>query len=200
MVLKVPTLKMPDCPFKNPITIPLNAKDRFMRLPALAAIVFAISISAAHAAPEAKPLGTFGNWMAYADVEAGKQVCYLAIKPEKSDGGYKARGDVFLTVTHRPAARTFDVVSVVAGYQYKQDSDAAVDVDGKAWNLFTTSDRAWARDAATDKAIVTAMQKGKTLSVKGTSNRGTPTTDVFTLSNFSKAYKAIGEACKKPAG
>jgi hypothetical protein len=171
-----------------------------MRLLALIAAVLGLSSSVAWAAPEAKDLGTFGNWRAYEDVEAGKKVCYLAVKPDKTEGGYKARGNVFLTVTHRPSAKTYDVVSIVAGYQYKPDSDVAVNVDKNSWSLFTASDRAWARDAATDKAIVKALAKGGSLVAKGTSNRGTPTTDTFVLTGFSKAYKAINDACKKPAG
>jgi len=175
-----------------------------MRFAAFAFGVFGLmsvtAVTPASAAAEAKPLGTFAGWMAYADSDAGKPVCYLALKPTKTEGTYKARGDVFLTITHRPAAKSFDVVSIVGGYQYKEDSDVAVDVDKKTWSLFTSSDRAWARDAATDKAIVKGIAKSGTLVAKGTSNRGTPTTDTFALAGFAKAYKAINDACKKPAG
>jgi hypothetical protein len=171
-----------------------------MRFLVLTAVVLGLCSSAAVAAREAKDLGTFGDWRAYEDMEAGKKICYLAAKPDKTEGGYKARGNVFLTVTHRPSAKAFDVVSIVAGYQYKPDSDVAVNVDKNSWSLFTASDRAWARDSATDKAIVKALVKGNSLVAKGTSNRGTPTTDTFALAGFSKAYKAINDACKKPAG
>jgi invasion protein IalB len=170
-----------------------------MRSLVFAAALLGLSLSAAHAAPEAQDLGTFGNWKAYADVEAGKKLCYLAMKPDKTEGGYKARGNVFLTITHRPATKAFDVVSIVAGYQYKPDSDVAVNIGPSSWSLFSAADRAWARDAATDAAIVKAMAKGTALVAKGTSNRGTPTTDTFTLTGFGKAYKAINDACKKPA-
>jgi len=171
-----------------------------MRSLVLAAAVLGFCASA-HAAPEAQDLGTFNGWKAYADLEAGKKVCYLALKPDKTEGGYKARGNVFLTITHRPATKAFDVVSIVAGYQYKADSDVGVNVGPSSWTLFTNADRAWARDAATDKAIVKAIAKsGGTLVAKGTSNRGTPTTDTFALAGFAKAYKAINDACKKPAG
>jgi invasion protein IalB len=163
-------------------------------------VLTAAAAPGAHAAASAKDLGTYGKWLTYEEDDGGKPVCYMAAKPTQSEGTYKARGDVFITVTHRPAQRTFDVVSVVGGYQYKQDSGVAVTVDkGKAWDFFTNADRAWSRDAATDKAVVKAMAKGTTLTVKGTSNRGTPTTDVFALSGFGKAYKAISAACKKPA-
>ena len=153
----------------------------------------------AHAAEDAKTLGTFGKWTAFSTNQGGKMLCYAALNPAKSEGAYKNRGDVLLTVTHRPADKAFDVVSIVAGYQYLGDSDVAVTIAGKKFALFTSSDRAWARDAATDKQIVEAMVKGANLTAKGTSTRNTPTTDTFALGGFTAAYRAISDACKKPA-
>jgi invasion protein IalB len=46
-----------------------------------------------------------------------------------------------------------------------------------------------------DKALVDAMRAGKTVMVKGTSSRGTETTDSFSLGGFTKAYAEIGKAC-----
>ena len=39
------------------------------------------------------------------------------------------------------------------------------------------------------------MKKGNRMVVKGTSSRGTLTTDTFSLKGFTKAYGAIGKAC-----
>ena len=160
------------------------------------AIVLVLNAFTAFAAYEAEELGTFGSWVAYKDTERGKAVCYMISKPAKSAGDYTRRGDVFLTITHRPARKSLDVISVVAGYQYKDDADVVVSVDSKSWAFFTNTDRAWARDTATDKAVATAIARGHTMVVKGTSNRGTLTTDTFDLSGSSNAYKAINEACK----
>jgi len=170
-----------------------------MRFLAYAAVLMAGLSASAMAQPESKTLGTFGDWEAFIHVEAGKPVCYMVTKASKSDGTYKARGEVLLTVTHRPARKTMDVISIVAGYQYKVDSDVGVTVDKQAWNFFSSADRAWARDPATDKAVAQAIVKGSTLTSKGTSIRGTPTTDTFALAGATKAYKAISDACKAPA-
>ena len=87
---------------------------------------------------------------------------------------------------------------MVAGYQYEPDSDAVVTAGASTFKLFTNADRAWARDSQTDQQIVQALIKSATVVIKGTSNRKTPTTDIFSLTGFSAAYKAIGDACKKP--
>ncbi len=163
---------------------------------AIAATLFALSVSQA-SAQEVKVLGTFGKWIAQTYKENGKPVCFMSVKPESSEGNYKARGDVQFLVTHRPAAQAFDVISVVSGYQYLPDSDAVMVVNGKRFSLFTNGERAWARDTQTDKAVVQLLTKGKTFTVKGTSSRNNVTTDVFPLAGFSAAHQSITDACKK---
>jgi invasion protein IalB len=164
---------------------------------AFAAAVSLAAMSSSARAQDVKVLGTFGKWIAQTYKENGANVCFMSLKPEKSEGNYKARGDVMFMVTHRPAERAFDVVSVMAGYQYAQDSDAVLTSGGKKFELFTSGDRAWARDAQTDKAIVQLLTKNKTMVVKGTSARNNITTDNYTLNGFAAAYKAISDSCKK---
>lgn len=165
---------------------------------ALIAMAFALAAPMVAGAQEMTALGTFGKWVAYTYTDKGKPVCYMSAKPDKSEGAYKARGEVELLVTHRPAEKAFDVLSVVAGYQYKPDSDVVLTAGGQAFNLFTNADRAWARDAKTDAAVVQQLIKSSTAVIKGTSSRNTPTTDTVSLTGFSAAYKAIGDTCKKP--
>jgi invasion protein IalB len=150
-------------------------------------------------AQEVTVLSTHGKWTAFTYTENKQPVCYIAAKPDKSEGNYTARDEVMLLVTHRPAEKAFDVVSMVAGYQYRQDTDAVMTVGSQKYELFTVgSDRAWARDSKIDRAIAQSMIKGNTAVVRGTSSRGTLTTDTFSLSGFTAAYQAINAACKKP--
>lgn len=160
--------------------------------------VLALFLSAPEGrAQEVKVLGTFGKWVAQTYKENGQPVCFMSAKPGSSEGNYKARGEVLFMVTHRPAEQAFDVISVVAGYQYLADSDAVIMVNGKRFNLFTNGERAWARDAQTDKGIVQLLIAGNALTVKGTSSRNNVTTDTYPLTGFTAAHDAITENCKK---
>lgn len=167
-----------------------------MRLTVLT-FICAVLLSTTASAQEVKVIGTYGKWIAQTYKENGQAVCFMSAKPEKSEGNYKARGDVQFMVTNRPAERAFDVVSVAAGYQYLPDSDAVVTVTDKKFNLFTSGERAWARDTQTDKAIVQTLLKSKSVVVKGTSNRNNITTDTFPLAGFVAAHKVISDSCKK---
>ena len=162
------------------------------------AVALALAIFAAGSTAMAQGierLGDFGDWNAYQFNENGNIACYIASAPTKAKGNYTKRGEVFSIVTHRPSESRRDEVSFIAGYTYKKDSSVEVSIGAESFKLFTQSDGAWAPDKEADAALVTAMIKGRGMVVKGTSSRETKTTDTYSLSGFTKAYKAINKAC-----
>ena len=140
-------------------------------------------------------LGGAQGWQAYSDTVKGHKICYLVGEPEKSEPDSAKRAKVFATVTHRPGEKVTNEVSFNAGYLFKEGSEAELTVDAKKFMLFTNKDGAWSRDAAGDKAVVEALAKGKQAVVKGTSARGTATTDTYTLAGFTQALAQIDKAC-----
>jgi len=147
------------------------------------------------AAQEAKHLGSFDAWEAYTEPEGGKLVCYMGSEPTKAKGKYKKRGEAYVLITHRPAEKSSNVVSIAAGYTFQKSSEVDLRVGDQAFKLFTDGGHAFAYDAKTDKALVEAMIRGAVMVVNGTSSRGTLTTDTYSLKGFTAAYKAIGKAC-----
>lgn len=146
--------------------------------------------------PQSNILGTFGMWTAYVFHDGTGKVCYMAAEPTESKGKYTSRDDVFLTITHRPAEKTYDVVSMTAGFTYQKGSKPNIRIDKKkAITLIPVEDMAWAKDDKTDATLVKDMIAGSNAYVNGTSKRGTKITDTFSLKGFSKAYNAINEAC-----
>ena len=141
-------------------------------------------------------LGTFGNWTAYTYHDEMGRICYMASQPITSSGKYSKRDDVFLMITHRPNEKNYNVVNTIAGYTYKKDSKPTITVDNKkSVSLISYEDTAWAKDSKTDKDLVEQMKEGSSAVLKGTSKRGTATTDTFSLKGFSKAYQKISEVC-----
>jgi hypothetical protein len=143
----------------------------------------------------AKSLGSEGTWSAYlAQNKAGK-VCYLVGQPEKTEPASMKRKPVMAMVTHRTEDNVSNVVSFDEGYPLKADDDVVVEVGPEKFPLFGKDDTAWARTAELDKTIVTALAKGKDVVVKGTPQKGHPTTDTYLLAGFSKALALIDKAC-----
>ncbi len=140
-------------------------------------------------------LGGAQGWEAYSDAEKGHKICYLVGEPSKSEPAGAKRSKVYASITHRPADKVANEVSFNAGYLFKEGSDAELIVDGRKFSLFTSKDGAWSRDAATDKAVVEALAKGKQAVIKGVSARGTETTDTYSLAGLSQALQQIDKAC-----
>ena len=165
-----------------------------------APFLLALAMAApAAAADTPQVLGTFGEWTAFAEGQAGSKLCYAASAPVKKEGKYSSRGDAAVLVTNNLGDKTFDVVSIVAGYDFQSGQDVLVQVDEKKFNLFSKGDRAWNSDTAGDKAMVAEMKRAGKLIVIGTSNKGTRTTDTYSLSGFGKAYEAMAKACPEHA-
>ena len=141
-----------------------------------------------------KLIDVFNAWSAFTEKENGKAFCYIGSLPEKMEGKYTQRGDALILVTHRPAEKSFDVISIQAGYIYHKESGVKVTIGGQSFELYTKGGHAWAK-AKIDRQLVAAMKGGKTMVVKGTSSRGTLTTDTYSLSGFTAAYGAMGKAC-----
>jgi hypothetical protein len=144
---------------------------------------------------KAEHLGDAQGWSAFAETDRNAKACYLVGRPVKSEPESVKRGDLYVYVTHRPAEKALNVVSFAAGYPYKDGSDAELAVDSRKFTLFTSKESAWSRDAATDKAVVEAMAKAKQATLKGTSVRGTVTTDTYDLDGFAAMLAQIDKAC-----
>jgi Invasion associated locus B (IalB) protein len=149
----------------------------------------------ASSAGSAQRLGNAEGWTAYVYKEKTGQVCYLAGGPQKSEPANSKRKPPTAMVTHRPEEKVANVVSFVEGYMLKEGSDASLDIGGTKFDLFTKGDSAWARTADLDKTIVEAMAKGKQAVVKGTPQKGQPTTDTYALAGFAQALAMIDKAC-----
>jgi hypothetical protein len=161
--------------------------------------VLALMLSAGLAATAIaadKPLGTFKVWSAMSFTEDGKTVCMMWSQPEKSEGDYTKRGEVFVFVTHRPGDQEMNKLSFETGYTFKEKSEVRVTIDGQAYTLSTDGSTAWSYDSKDDARMVKAMRAGSTMVMEGTSSRDTETRDTYSLGGFSAAHNAINKVCK----
>jgi hypothetical protein len=135
------------------------------------------------------------GWDAFTYSEKASRVCYVVGHPSKSEPRNVTRGRIDALVTHRPKENAVNVINFDLGYAFKPGASVELEVDGHKFTLFTDKDSAWARDSATDKAVTEALAKGKHAIIKGSSARGTATTDTYTLDGFAQALAAIDKAC-----
>ena len=129
-----------------------------------------------------------GKWTFTKD----KDWCYIGSIPLLEEGNYTKRGDTYFLV-YRINNQPNPEIQINAGYNYSETKEVEVIIDNNK-NLLSIveGDTAWTEN---DKKIIESMKKGKEMIVKGTSSRGTLTTDTYTLIGFTAAYNKLKKDC-----
>lgn len=140
---------------------------------------------------------SFGHWRAYKADDSGQPVCYMALTTSFPRNKKFKRGEAHLLITQRPEEKSKDVISYASGYVYKPASDVLVQIGKQSFNMFTSKDTAWSRDAAADKALTAAILGAKTITITGTpaQKNAAPTHDRLDVTGAADAYHAINQAC-----
>jgi invasion protein IalB len=159
--------------------------------PALAAA--AKPAAAAAAGPTS--IGTFKAWTAWTGQDASGLICYVSAEPSASKPTGLNRDPVHFLVVHRKGLGTRNEVQTLIGYPIKKDSKPAANLDGKSYPMIAEGSGAWLASTADETGFVAALEKGSTLTVTGTSQRGTQTTDTYSLSGVTAAMQAVDKAC-----
>ncbi len=143
-------------------------------------------------------MGTFDDWEAYSYKSSGAPVCYVYSVPKKTESDKKInkRDPVSFLVTNFVGRKIKGQVSTIIGYPFKESSTVSLKIDDKIFELYTNGDTAWAAAVETEAQIVKALKTGKSLTINGTSWKGTVTTDTYSLAGVAKALDKIDTACK----
>ena len=116
--------------------------------------------------------------------------CSIFQIPVSEKGDYTKRGTVLFYVFKEDSA---EYVRIDAGYPYDPNKYVKVSIDGNNYQFFGEKDSAWSMKD--DRLIIDAMKAGKELTVVGYSQRGTETTDTYTLIGFTNAYNSMQKDC-----
>jgi invasion protein IalB len=160
----------------------------------------ATAAAPAAAAGDAQPtlLGQYGDWGAYTASPGGNKVCFALAKPKtmKTEPEGRKRDPSYVFVSTRPADKVKNEVSVIIGYPFKTNSDATAEIGTAKFAMYTQNDGAWIKNVGEEARMVDAMRKGADLTVKGTSGRGTQSTDQYSLKGLAQALDKIEQECK----
>ena len=140
-------------------------------------------------------LGQYDNWGAYWAAPEGRKVCFAAARPNGAQSN-RARNPAYLFITSRPRDKVKDEISAVASSPFKASADATAVIGGKSYALVTNADGAWVKHATDETKLVEVMRKGGDLVLKGTTDRGLQSTDVFSMKGLAQALDRISRECK----
>ena len=162
----------------------------------LVALLSSFAMTAPGLAQQAQNLGTFQNWTAWKGTDANGEMCYISSQPQTTLPAGVNRSPIHFLVIHRKGLGTKNEVQTLIGYPFNTtNSNASATIDGKSYPMVTEGEAAWLAATADEPGFVAALKAGAQLVVRGTSQRGTDTTDTYSLSGATAAMNEIDKAC-----
>ena len=158
------------------------------------------ALSRVYAATPEK-IGTFRYWRVYQLGSGANKVCYMLSEPVEKLPRNVRRGKIYFSIMHHPANGVRNEASVSVGYPFSAKSNpyARIGTDSFDFDSGVQMEAdpswAWLRNPSHHDRLIDMMKRGNQLVFKGTSARGTLTTDTYSLLGFSKALARLNQAC-----
>ena len=140
-------------------------------------------------------VGKTSDWTTFAHDGPSGKLCFALTQPQEQEPKAARRDPAYLYVSAWLKDAVKSEVSVKFGYTLKKGSEVVATVDTTAFELFTVADRAFVEDAAQEQKLLDSMKKGAKLIIKAQSERGTATTDTYSLSGLGQALQALAQGC-----
>ena len=136
-----------------------------------------------------------GDWSLMTDDKTPKQTCFVTSEPKEMKPAAAKRDIVRIYISAWPKEGVKAEVSVKQGYPISKDNPALAIVDQASFRMFAKDERLFVADATQELKLVEAMKKGATLNITSTSERGTQTTDTYSLAGIAQALTALAANC-----
>ncbi len=172
----------------------LMSRGNFARILACALLLTPMSLSSV-VAQEVEKLGTFRFWTAWKGSDANGVLCYVSSQPQQALPTNVNRDPIHFLVINRKGLGTNNEVQTLVGYPLKADSTPEVSIDGRSYDMVVEGSAAWLASASEEGTFVAAMKAGSEMVVKARSQRGTDTTDTYSLVGVTAALDKISSDC-----
>lgn len=151
--------------------------------------VMLVLLAAPAAAREA--LGVFDRWGAFTDPSPLR--CYAIAAPAQSGGASAWRP--FASIATWPGQGVRNQLHIRLSRERNPQSRVTLSVGERRFDLVAGNADAWAPDARTDAAIVTAIRSSRSMSVETLAKSGAPFADVYALRGAATAIDAASLGC-----
>ncbi|WP_248306700.1 hypothetical protein [Bosea sp. AAP35] len=145
---------------------------------------------------QAMLLETAGKWQAFSSQQGRTKVCYALSKAESRLPANLKDVEGLLFVATRPTEGVRNEISFVMNFDLKEDVEHQAIIGSERYALVAKGQNMWLKNPAEEPRMLDSLRKGAALEIKGTSRRGNPTTDKYSLSGMSQVVKRAEDACK----
>ncbi len=161
---------------------------------ALLSLVGAVAIAVAAAGAGAATRDTIGiykGWGTFRDTVPPR--CYAIAKPVMAGG----RTGGFASVASWPRRGMRNSLHIRLSRERDRSAGVTLTVGERRFGLVANGLDAWASDAPSERAIVSALRSGRSMSIEAVGAGGRPFADTYALSGAATAIDAAVLACSK---
>lgn len=155
------------------------------------AIVLLVALTLAAPAAARDRIGIYKGWGAFRDAQPRR--CYAIAQPQVAGRKNKSRG--WASVATWPDRRLRSSLHVRLSRERSRAVGVTLSVGERRFALSATGVDAWAADTASDRAIVSAIRNGRSMSVESVGADGQPFADTYALAGAATAIDAATLAC-----
>ena len=145
---------------------------------------------------QAMLLETAGKWQAFSSQQGRSKVCYALSKAETRTPANLKDVEGLLFVSSRPGEGVRNEISFVMNFDLKEGVEHQAIIGNERFALVAKGQNMWLKNPAEEPRMLDALRRGAGLEVKGTSKRGNPTSDKYSLAGISQIVKRAEDACK----
>ena len=149
----------------------------------------------ANAESDLKSVGKFKDWESFILSQEGTKICFAQSIPVVRAPKKFKREPSRLFVSFRPAKDIKNEISVTNGYEFKLKAPVSAKSGKKTYELFSKGRFAWMEDDKDGVKLISTMKKASRLMIIGNSEKGTQTTDHYSMMGFTKAYNTAKKSC-----
>lgn len=136
-------------------------------------------------------IGVFERWGAF--VDASPRRCFAIARPVSRP--VAGSGAAFAGIATWPGQNARAQLHIRLSRERNPQSRVTLSVGERRFELVAGAADAWAPDARTDAAVVSAMRSGRSMSVETLAKTGAPFADVYSLRGAATAIDAAAVAC-----
>ena len=154
-------------------------------------VALALALTTLVAAPVSgrETIGVYKGWGAFRDAPPLR--CFAIAEPVRSGGA----GRPFASVADWPRRGLHGAVHVRLSRERDRSAGVTLSIGERRFVLRADGADAWGTDRASDRAIVTAMRDGRSMSVEAVGVGGHPFADVYALPGAATAIDAAALGC-----
>ena len=139
-------------------------------------------------------IGVYRGWGAFRDAAPAR--CYAIARPVRAGG----RSGAFASVATWPDRGLRASVDVRLSRPRDRSAGVTLSVGERRFALVATGLHAWAADGPSDRALVSAIRAGRSMSIEAVGEGGRPFADVYALAGAATAIDAAALACTGRSG